>query len=95
MEVHVELATKTKLFTRVVNPASAKGHDEGLGANQLVDAVVLGLVNRGQVDRTQHTEQRDGGCFLNEAGRKLYLQAFIDRMEGAIDQDEGGSIPRW
>jgi len=61
----------------------------------LVDAVVLGLVNRGQVDRTQHTEQRDGGCFLNEAGRKLYLQAFIDRMEGAIDQDEGGSIPRW
>lgn len=43
MEVHVELATKTKLFTRVVNPASAKGHDEGLGANQLVDAVVLAL----------------------------------------------------
>lgn len=61
----------------------------------LVDAVILGLVNRRQVDRTQHTEQRDGGCFLNEAGRKLYLQAFLNHMETPIDQDTGGPIPRW
>lgn len=47
MEVHVELATHTKLFTRVANPARSSLHDSHneveTGANQLIDPVVLAL----------------------------------------------------
>lgn len=41
LEVHVELATRTKMFTRVGNPASAEF--DGAGPNTLIDPVVLGL----------------------------------------------------
>ncbi|MFO0857675.1 MAG: Asp-tRNA(Asn)/Glu-tRNA(Gln) amidotransferase subunit GatB [Phycisphaerales bacterium] len=44
MEIHVELATNTKLFTRVANPARTVDGDEAeLAANQLIDPVVLAL----------------------------------------------------
>lgn len=43
MEVHVELATKTKLFTRVASPASPTGHHEHASPNTLIDPVVLAL----------------------------------------------------
>ncbi len=41
LEVHVELATRTKMFTRVGN--SAHGDWEGSEPNTLIDPVVLGL----------------------------------------------------
>lgn len=41
MEVHVELCTATKMFSRAVNAASA-AHD-ALGPNEAIDPVVLGL----------------------------------------------------
>lgn len=44
MEIHVELATNTKLFTRVANPArTVDGAEAELAANQLIDPVVLAL----------------------------------------------------
>jgi len=44
MEIHVELATRTKLFTRVANPADpATGMHDHAGANTLIDPVVLAL----------------------------------------------------
>jgi CRISP-associated protein Cas1 len=39
-------------------------------------------------------EYRDGGCFLNDTGRKKYLRAFLQRMEEPI-QTESGEQPRW
>lgn len=41
MEIHVELATRTKMFTRVGNPAHPE--NDGVEPNTLIDPVVLGL----------------------------------------------------
>ena len=41
LEIHVELATRTKMFTRVASPAAPGGHVED--PNTLIDPVVLGL----------------------------------------------------
>jgi aspartyl-tRNA(Asn)/glutamyl-tRNA(Gln) amidotransferase subunit B len=43
LEVHVELATPMKLFTRMANPASADGASDEAGPNTLIDPVVLAL----------------------------------------------------
>lgn len=43
MEVHVELATRTKMFSRVASPAHAGAHHEGDAHNTLIDAVTLAL----------------------------------------------------
>ncbi len=59
----------------------------------IVDSLVLYLVNRGVV-RLEDFEFRNGGCFLNESGRKKYLRAFVQRMEEKL-QTEDGVQPRW
>jgi aspartyl-tRNA(Asn)/glutamyl-tRNA(Gln) amidotransferase subunit B len=43
MEVHVELATTTKLFTRVPNPAAPRADHHHASPNTLIDPVVLAL----------------------------------------------------
>jgi CRISP-associated protein Cas1 len=60
----------------------------------IVDALVLYLVNRGIVSADTDFEHRDGGCFLNESGRKKYLRSFLQRMEEPI-QTPDGSQPKW
>lgn len=61
----------------------------------LVDALVLSLVNRGQIQGDRDTEYRDGGCFLNASGRKIYLQAFVKQMEEINEYEEQEKQPRW
>jgi len=60
----------------------------------VVDSLVLWLVNKGMMNAEKDFVYADGGCFLNEEGRKKYLQAFVQRMEGKI-QTDGGEQPRW
>ncbi|MFT0727368.1 CRISPR-associated endonuclease Cas1 [Synechococcus sp. F70.1] len=60
----------------------------------IVDSLVLWLVNSGVMDIQEDFEYRDGGCFLSDAGRKKYLKAFLQRMEGSI-QTPDGDQPRW
>lgn len=45
LEVHVELATRTKMFSRAPSPACAEfdPHERGIGPNTLIDPTVLGL----------------------------------------------------
>jgi CRISP-associated protein Cas1 len=59
----------------------------------IVDSLVLYLVNRRMINAADDFEYRDGGCFLNEFGRKKYLGAFLQRMS----EEVGGADkqPRW
>ncbi|MGQ4648929.1 CRISPR-associated endonuclease Cas1 [Lyngbya aestuarii] len=61
----------------------------------LVDSLVLWLVNRHIVDPQKDFVYRDGGCFLNESGRKTFLKAFVGRMEEEILTDSGEKQPKW
>lgn len=61
----------------------------------LVDALVLYLVNRSTIDANEDFFYHDGGCFLNDSGRRKYLRAFLQRMEEEIETDDGGKQPKW
>ena len=61
----------------------------------VVDSLVLYLINRGMVSSTDDFEFRDGGCFLNNTGRRKFLQAFLARMEQPLGGDAEGDVPRW
>jgi CRISPR-associated protein Cas1 len=58
----------------------------------MIDSLVLYLVNRSLLDAERDFEFRDGGCFLNESGRKRFLRSFVQRMEEPIGAD---NQPRW
>lgn len=60
----------------------------------LIDSLTLYLVNRRMINAHQDFEYRDGGCFLNESGRKIFLQAFLQRMEERLQTDDGNQ-PKW
>jgi CRISPR-associated protein Cas1 len=60
----------------------------------IVDSLTLYLVNRGVVNADRDFEHHDGGCFLNDSGRKIFLRAFVQRMEEVL-QTEDGQQPRW
>jgi CRISPR-associated protein Cas1 len=51
-------------------------------------------VNRRLVEPEQDFVFVNGGCFLNESGRKKYLKYFLQRMEESINT-EAGSQPKW
>ncbi|PHM06028.1 CRISPR-associated endonuclease Cas1 [Nostoc sp. 'Peltigera malacea cyanobiont' DB3992] len=53
----------------------------------IVDSLVLWLVNSKVVNAQKDFDYRDGGCFLNDSGRRKYLQAFLQRMEEEIQTD--------
>jgi CRISPR-associated protein Cas1 len=61
----------------------------------IVDSLVLWLVNSRVIDAKKDFEFRDGGCFLNDTGRRKYLQAFLQRMEEEVQNDVGEKQPRW
>lgn len=51
----------------------------------IVDRVIFRLFNRGQLKESKHFETETGGCYLNESGRQLFLQAFDDQLKQTID----------
>lgn len=61
----------------------------------IVDSLILYLVNKNIINDEEDFVFRDGGCYLNDTGRKKYLQAFITRMEENIMLDNGNNEPRW
>jgi len=61
----------------------------------IVDSLVLWLVNKNVMDAQNDFEYRDGGCYLNDLGRKKYLKAFLQRMEEEVQIDDGDKQPRW
>lgn len=61
----------------------------------IVDSLVLYLVNNKMLRVARDFVFKDGGCFLNESGRRSFLTAFVQRMEEMITLDDGASYPRW
>ncbi|AFY61926.1 CRISPR-associated endonuclease Cas1 [Synechococcus sp. PCC 6312] len=53
----------------------------------IVDSLVIYMINRNMIDADQDFEFINGGCYINDSGRKKYLQAFLNRMEEAIGPD--------
>jgi len=61
----------------------------------IVDSLMLWLVNSKVMNAQKDFEYRDGGCYLNDSGRRKYLQAFLQRMEEEIKTDSGDKQPKW
>lgn len=61
----------------------------------IVDSLVLWLVNSKVMNVQNDFDYRDGGCYLNDSGRRKYLQAFVQRMEEEIQTDSGEKQPKW
>ncbi|MEH1873544.1 CRISPR-associated endonuclease Cas1 [Nostoc sp.] len=61
----------------------------------IVDSLVLWLVNSKVMNAEKDFDYRDGGCYLNDSGRRKYLQAFLQRMEEEIQTDSGEKQPKW
>jgi len=61
----------------------------------LIDSLVLSLVNHHIVSPDRDFDYPAANeCYLNESGRKKFLQSFLSRMEELHDT-ETGSQPRW
>lgn len=61
----------------------------------IIDSLVLYLVNRNMLNIQDDFEYRDGGCFLGSSGRKVFLRAFVQRMEEEILTEQRDRQPRW
>jgi CRISPR-associated protein Cas1 len=61
----------------------------------IVDSLVLYLVNKRIIDAETDFIFQNGGCFLNDSGRKKYLQAFVGRMEQKVTNSQEEMQPRW
>ena len=60
----------------------------------IVDSLVLYLVNRNMINSEDFVFE-NGGCFLNDSGRRKFLNAFLLRMEEVIDTGDDEKQPRW
>ena len=61
----------------------------------IVDSLVLRLVNCKEINVQKDFVYNNGGCYLNDSGRRKYLNAFLRRMEEPIQTDEKSNTPRW
>jgi len=61
----------------------------------LADSLMLYLVNHRVMDVESDFTVNQGGCYLNQIGRRKYLRAFIARMEEEIKAGGDKPRPRW
>ncbi|NLQ07039.1 CRISPR-associated endonuclease Cas1 [Cylindrospermopsis raciborskii LB2897] len=60
----------------------------------LVDSLVMWLINRNIMDVKEDFQFKNGGCYLNDSGRKKFLRGFLQRMTEEI-QTNDGKQPKW
>jgi CRISP-associated protein Cas1 len=61
----------------------------------IVDSLVMYLVNKNIMNIAQDFEYHQGGCYLNDSGRKKYLNGFLLRMEELVKSNLEEEQPRW
>lgn len=59
----------------------------------VVDAVVIAAFLRGELTPQQHSEARNGGVYLNEAGRKVLLRRLEERFGQEAQHPKGFRKP--
>lgn len=61
----------------------------------VVDQVMLRAFVRKQLDPQLHFEKRDGGVYLNHAGRKVWIGLFEQRLTEVVEHPQKFSRPLW
>lgn len=61
----------------------------------IIDSLVLYIINRKLINSTDDFTFKNGGCYLNNNGRKKFLSSFLQRMEELIDTGKDEKQPRW
>jgi CRISPR-associated protein Cas1 len=61
----------------------------------LVDPFHSQLIRTGQISSAKHFQPQDSGVYLNDSGRRFWLQAWSAFMAEPIQLGEAGSGPRW
>ena len=51
----------------------------------IVDRLMFRLLNRRQLDESKHFSEELGGCYLNETGRRIFLQAYDEQLKKTIE----------
>lgn len=51
----------------------------------IVDRLIFRLFNRQQLQESRHFSEELGGCYLNETGRRIFLQAYDEQLKQTIE----------
>lgn len=51
----------------------------------IVDRVIFTLINRGQIGESDFTKRDDGSVYLNEKGKRLFIESFNTKMAGKLN----------
>lgn len=51
----------------------------------IVDRLIFRLLNRQQLQESKHFGAELGGCYLNEGGRRIFVQAFDEQLKTTIE----------
>ena len=90
-------ACLTELYRTQLNPTISFLHEPGdrrfslsldlaeVFKPVIVDRLIFRLLNRQQLQESKHFSEELGGCYLNEAGRLIFLQAYDDQLKQTID----------
>lgn len=61
----------------------------------IIDSLVLYVINKNIVNIINDFTFKNGGCYLNNNGRKNFLNSFLQRMEELIETGKETKQPRW
>ena len=90
-------ACLTELYRTQLNPTISFLHEPGdrrfslsldlaeIFKPVIVDRLIFRLLNRQQLQESKHFSEELGGCYLNEAGRLIFLQAYDDQLKQTIE----------
>ena len=51
----------------------------------IVDRLIFRLLNRQQLQESKHFDDQLGGCYLNEAGRRIFHQTYDEQLKQTIE----------
>jgi CRISPR-associated protein Cas1 len=90
-------ACLTEIYRTQLNPTVSFLHEPGerrfslsldlaeIFRPVIVDRIIFRLFNRKQLQESKHFATEMEACYLNEAGRRLFIQAFDEQLQETID----------